>query len=302
MKLRIFTILILSLSLSTLFAQKEKAKVKKSTGEYQINLSQSDYSEQEACKACQEQAMIQAIEKAFGSVVIQGNTTSIRNTNTGETVETSQVFNMIAETYVNGEWVKTLEEECERFTYNDEFWIKCKVKGQVQELRKPQIDLQVKALDCEEVTCETFEFRNEESFYLYLKSPIDGYVTIYLADASVSQRLLPFANMPQGQLNAVKVEADKEYILFSKEKDQLGLRGYIDEYEMYTEADYDQNRIFVIYSQEPLVKPALYEAGEDEKVEMPMQMDLVEFQKWLAKNRRYNEDMEVVRLDITIRK
>ena len=108
--------------------------------------------------------------------------------------------------------------------------------------------------------------------------------------------------MPQGQLNAVKVEADKEYILFSKEKDQLGLRGYIDEYEMYTEADYDQNRIFVIYSQEPLVKPALYEAGEDEKVEMPMQMDLVEFQKRLAKNRRYNEDMEVVRLDITIRK
>ena len=135
MTLRIIAILVFcSMGLSA-FGQK-KAKVKKSSGEYQINLSQSNYSEQEACQACMDQAMIQAIEKAFGSVVIQGNTTTIRNTDTGESVETSQVFNMIAETYVNGEWIKTLDEECERFTYNEEFWIKCKVKGQVQELNQ----------------------------------------------------------------------------------------------------------------------------------------------------------------------
>ena len=160
----------------------------------------------------------------------------------------------------------------------------------------------VKTLDCEDLTCETFEFRNDESFYLYLKSPIDGYVTIYLADNEVAQRLLPFAEMPSGMLNAVKVAADQEYILFSQEKDQLGLRGYIDEYQMYTEAESDQNRVFVIYSKEPLVKPALYEADEDEAVEMPMQMELEEFQKWLAKNKRYNKQMEVVRKDILIRK
>ncbi|MEL6133535.1 MAG: hypothetical protein AAFR59_09255, partial [Bacteroidota bacterium] len=77
-------------------------RVKKSTGEYQINLSRSDFSEAEACQKCKEIAMIDAIEKQFGRVILQGNSTYIENTNTGEKVETKQIFNVIAETYVNG--------------------------------------------------------------------------------------------------------------------------------------------------------------------------------------------------------
>lgn len=296
----ILLILLSVLFTGSVFAQ----KTTKSGGDYQLNLSNSDFSEQEACQYCIERAMVDAIEKAFGTVVIQGNTTSVKNKNTGESVETTQIFNMIAETYVNGEWVKTLKEDCERFTENGEFWISCSVKGVVQELEKPQIDLSIKALDCEDVQCETSQFNDGESFFLHLKSPVDGYVTVYLADAQTAQRLFPYRNMPDGQVNAVPVKADREYILFSNRKDQMGLRGFVDEYELYAATEADQNRIFVIYSTEPITKPALYraEAESTENVEMPMEMEATEFHQWLAKNKRYNKEMEIARLDIMIRK
>lgn len=272
-------------------------KVKKSSGTYQLSLTNSEFSEAEACQYCQELAMIEAIEKAFGRVVIQGNSTIIENTNTGESVETKQIFNMIAETYVNGDWVETLDESCERFVYKDEFWIKCSVKGKVQELIQPKIDIVIKPLDCESISCETEEFKDEESFYLYLKSPVDGYVTVYLSDPSTAQRLLPYREMPDGRFNAVAVKADEEYILFSQAYDALDLRGYVDEYEMYAGSEVDQNRLYVIYSKAPLVKPALYRESND----LPMQLAADEFQKWLAAQRRYNPDMQVARLDLTIR-
>lgn len=275
-------------------------QLKKSTGTYQLNLTRSDLSEGQACQTCIELAMIEALEKQYGRVIIQGNTTVIENIQTGETVETEQVFNMIAETYVNGEWVETLDESCERFVYEEEFWIKCQVKGRVRELTQPKLDVVTKALTCLDPGCETFQYKDGAPLYLYVKSPVDGYLTVYLSDAEVSQRLLPYRKMPKGQLNAVKIKADEEYVLFSREKDQLNLRGYVDEYEMMAEDGVSQNRLYVIYSPKPLVKPALYRNDTQVDSEMPLQLEFGDFQKWLARQRRYNEGMEVFRLDLSV--
>ena len=278
-------------------AQKEK----KSSATYQINLTQSNFTESEACQKCKELAMIEAIEKQFGRVVVQGNSTLIKNTTTGEETETTQIFNMIAETYVNGEWIETLDESCERFVYEEEFWVKCSVKGKVRELLQPKIELVTKTLDCLQDNCESDEYEDGESFYMYLKSPVDGFVTIFISDAEVTQRILPYSKMPKGMMNAVEVKADEEYILFSQEKDKLNLGAYVDEYEMYAENEVDQNRIYVIYSEKPLIKPALYKS-EEEEFDMPMQLDSEDFQKWMAKQKRYNPEMVVFRSDITIKK
>ncbi|MEO0894967.1 MAG: hypothetical protein AAFY71_01010 [Bacteroidota bacterium] len=275
--------------------------VKKSSATYQINLTRSNFSEEQACQKCIELAMIEAIEKQFGRVIVQGNSTMIENINTGENVETTQIFNMIAETYVNGEWVETIDESCERFIYEEEFWLKCSVKGKVQELEQPKIDLTFKSLKCEQLECASEDFSDGEDFFMYLKSPIDGYVTIYIGDAETTQRILPYAEMPDGMMNAVEVKADKEYILFSKDKDELGLKYFVDEYQLYTEDEVDQNRVYVIFSKEPLVKPALYES-EVKEYDMPMQLQAENFQKWMAKQKKYNPEMEVFRLDVTIKK
>lgn len=293
-------ILLITLLISSLVAFGQKQK--KSTGEYQLNLSKSEFSPSEACDYCKEMARIQAIEKIFGTVVVQGNTTYIRNTQTGEKVETKQVFNMMAETYVNGDWIKTIKEDCSNFVENDEFWIRCKVKGVVQEWTRPQLDLKVAPLDCEDKKCESTAFKDGESFYLYLKSPVAGYVSVYLADEHVAQRVFPYRNMPEEQVNGVKVKADREYILFSRIMDVLDLRSYVDEYELYAESEQDQNRIYVIYSEKPLVKPALYEASSASDSQMPMQLSAEDFQRWLAQNRQYDNGVQVERVDITISK
>jgi len=259
-------------------------------------------SEAQACETCEQLAMIEAIEKAFGKVLIQGNTMVIENTTTGESVETSQTFNMIAETYVNGDWLETLSSSCERFEDQGDLWVRCKVKGRVQELVQPEFDIQVAALDCEAVACSTDRFADGEPFYLYVKSPVDGYLTVYMGDPTITQRLLPYRNMPSSMLNAVPLKADEEYVLFSAAKDPFGLMGQVDEYSMYAAKPVDQNRIYVVFSKEPLVKPALY-AGDDpagEQVEMPMEMETESFQKWVAKQRRYNPEMQVKRLDVMI--
>jgi len=290
-------LLIILCSSLSIFAQKQK----RSTGEYQINLSKSEFSENEACDACKELARINAIEKVFGTVIVQGNTTTIRNTRKGQEVKTDQVFNMIAETYVNGDWIQTLDESCERFVYENEFWIKCKVKGVVKELTGPKVDIAVKPLDCAENNCETQDFKDGEDFFVYLKSAQSGYVSVYLSDGDIAQRIFPYREMPEDQLNGVKVKADKEYILFSKNKDAFDLYSYVDEYELYAEKEVDQNRIYVIYSEKPLVKPSLNEGNAQAAgVEMPMELDFQDFQRWLAENRRYDDGIQVERVDITV--
>lgn len=295
---RIYLLLcLLCLSASVALGQ----KTVKSTGEFQVRLTR-EMSEAQACETCMQQAMIQAVEKAFGRVLIQGNTTVIENINTGETVATNQTFNVIAESYVNGDWIETLDESCERFIYDEAIWVRCEVKGRVRELEQPKYDLQVKALDCESLTCATDRFTNGEPFFLYFKAPVDGYLTVYLGDMTITQRLLPYSRMPRDMVNAVPVEADEAYILFSQRKDAFDLRTYVDEYEMYTSKPIDQNRLYVIFSREPLVKPALY-AGDDpgnDDMEVPLQLAPDNFQKWLAQQRRYNPDIQVERLDLLI--
>ncbi|TAE52029.1 MAG: hypothetical protein EAZ89_09170 [Bacteroidetes bacterium] len=294
MKLLISTLLTL-LPLAGLVAQKSV----RSEGEYQLNLTRSGYSEAEGCAYCQEMAMVQAIEKEFGTVVIQGNSTSLRNTQVNHEVQTEQVFNMIAETYVNGEWIKTLDESCERFTDGGEFWLRCQVKGVVSELKRPDIELNIKSLDCPELSCETFDFRDGEPLYLYLKSPKRGYISIYMADPKVAQRLLPYRQMPENLMEAVEIEGDKDYVFFSRQRDQLNLASYVDEYELFAETEADLSRIYVLFSEKPMGKPVLNEAA---RTDMPPELDPAEFQKWLARQRRHNPDLAVFRIDLSIRK
>ncbi|MFK7969652.1 MAG: hypothetical protein AB8F95_04755 [Bacteroidia bacterium] len=281
------------------FGQKEK----KSSGEYQLNLTRSELSEAQACEKCKELARVQAIEKVFGTVIVQGNATMIKNTQTGETVETEQTFSMIAETYVNGDWIKTIKESCERFVENDEFWVKCSVRGVVRELIAPEIDLEIQTLGCPETTCNKIHFNDGDPFYLSIEAPVKGYLTVYLADDQVSQRVFPYRNMPESQVNGVEIPADKPCVLFSRAADMLGLGAYVDEYDLYAESPKDINRVFIVWTPEPLVKPRLQTAKTDGQGEnMPLELSFTDFQKWLSQNRRYQTGMIVKRVDITIEK
>ena len=74
------------------------------TGEAQVDWT-SDKSEIQVKKEAELEATINAIERAFGRIVIQGYSTFLQNLTTGKLVETTTVFNTIAGSNVKGEVV-----------------------------------------------------------------------------------------------------------------------------------------------------------------------------------------------------
>ncbi|WNJ20632.1 hypothetical protein [Pontibacter sp. G13] len=296
---------MICLSLPAVQAQ----KVKKSQAKYQMRI-EDDMTYGDACDQCKRIAMIDAIEKAFGQVIIQGNSTYIKNVDTGEMTETTQIFNMMAETFVNGEWIETLDESCDRKFVDDELWVQCEIKGRVKEFVQPQITLDIQPLDCESAQCATTVFQDGESFYVAFRAPVDGFISIYLADQEISQRILPYREMPRGMYNGFPVKGDKTYFLFSKDQAPERLKAYVDEYEMYAFEPEELNAMYVIFSKKEITKPllearddeAFVVEGNDKTYEMPMQLSNTKFQAWMASQRVYNDDLQIQRVDITIRK
>ncbi|MBA7584117.1 hypothetical protein ES708_26070 [subsurface metagenome] len=294
----------------------------KTSGEAQVELTENR-SRQDVKKEAKDMATVNALERAFGSVIIQGNSTYISNVNTGEKTETNSVFNMIANTSVKGEVVEVISEKYEdvkgykviegkKIEVTD---ILCKITVRARELTEPTIDFTTFPLVCTNINCKTTSFKENDDFFLYFLSPITGYLSVYLDDGKDSQCLLPYSNMPVEYESGMPVKADREYIFFSKEPEHNYFEDKDfeeDVYTLYSDSKKDINRLFIIFSKTLLNKPKLddnVKTGQlteqeiDEGYTMPKALKSENFQKWLNKNRSYRKnDMQVEIIDITITK
>lgn len=294
----------------------------KTSGEAQVELTENR-SRQDVKKEAKDMATVNALERAFGSVIIQGNSTYISNVNTGEKTETNSVFNMIANTSVKGEVVEVISEKYEdvkgykviegkKIEVTD---ILCKITIKARELAEPPVDFTTFPLACTNINCKTTSFAENDDFFLYFLSPITGYLSVYLDDKGYSQRLLPYKNMPVEYESGMPVKADREYVFFSKKPEHNYFEDKDfeeDVYTLYSDSKKDINRLFIIFSKTPLNKPKLVsnvKTGQltkqelDEGYTMPKTLKSENFQKWLNKNRSYREkDMQVDIIDITITK
>ena len=294
----------------------------KTSGEAQVELTENR-SRQEVKKEAKDMATVNALERAFGSVIIQGNSTYISNVNTGEKTETNSVFNMIANTSVKGEVVEVISEKYEdvkgykviegkKIEVTD---ILCKITIKARELAEPPVDFTTFPLACININCKTTSFAENDDFFLYFLSPITGYLSVYLDDGKDSQCLLPYSNMPVEYESGMPVKADREYIFFSNKPEHNYFEDEDfeeDVYTLYSESKKDINRLFIIFSKTPLNKPKLVsnvKTGQltkqelDEGYTMPKTLKSEDFQKWLNKNRSYRKnDMQVDIIDITITK
>ena len=294
----------------------------KTSGEAQVELTENR-SRQDVKKEAKDMATVNALERAFGSVIIQGNSTYISNVNTGKKTETNSVFNMIANTSVKGEVVEVISEKYEdvkgykviegkKIEVTD---ILCKITIKARELAEPPVDFTTFPLACTNINCKTTSFAENDDFFLYFLSPITGYLSVYLDDKGYSQRLLPYKNMPVEYESGMPVKADREYVFFSKKPEHNYFEDKDfeeDVYTLYSDSKKDINRLFIIFSKTPLNKPKLVsnvKTGQltkqelDEGYTMPKTLKSENFQKWLNKNRSYREkDMQVDIIDITITK
>jgi hypothetical protein len=268
-----------------------------------------------------EMAEINALEGAFGRAVVESNSTYLKNLNTGEKVETTTVFNMMANTLVKGEVIEVIEKKFEeipgiriidgkKVTVRD---LKCTIQIKARELSESQPDFEAFAMGCLNIKCRTTVFRNNDPLYLYFKSPSSGYLTIFLDDGYKCQRLLPYSCMKENYEDGVPVTADKEYNLFSEDRDHtyFGDECKADEYSVVAESIHDQNRIFLVYSSTPIPKPGLKqgvgiddlsEAEKSSGWKVPKSIGSEDFQRWLINNRMHNKNIRLKMIDITITK
>ena len=119
MKRLICLCFIIVLCSAWLFSQKTVTVKGTAQVEFPDNLTREEVKRQ-----AKEKATIDALERAFGRVVIQGNTTYLSNVQTGKQIETKSAFNTIANTSVKGEVVRVIGEPvyARSHRYKDNRW------------------------------------------------------------------------------------------------------------------------------------------------------------------------------------
>ena len=238
--LRGFLISILLMAVVAMYAQ----KVQKVTATYTYHAPENVTLE-EAKRTALDRAKIQAIADAFGTLVTQSNSTIIKNTNG----ESSLDFVSIGGSDVKGEWIETIGEPRYDINFTDHnLIIKCYVTGKAREIASAKIEFVAKTLrNGTDNRFEDVNFRNGDDLYLYFLSPISGYLAAYLFDemAQTVYCILPYKSQT---FSAYPIEANKEYVLFSKKDADKSERAIVDEYTLSCENNKEFNTLYILFS------------------------------------------------------
>ena len=290
------------------------------TGEAQVDWT-ADKSELQVKKEAEDEATINALERAFGRIIIQGNSTYLKNLNTGELVETTTIFNSIANSNVKGDVVEVLNV---RFEEKEGFAVlegkkskiramKCFIRLKAKPVTEETPDFEAYTLDCPDPRCINTAFSDNDPFFLAFKSPSPGYLSVFLDDGKRCQELLPYRRMPDRFQDGIPITAGTEYLFFSKKPEftSEGLKEYTDEYFLRSESPMDQVRIFIVFSSTPLRNLVMGEGDRNELLKdseqsqgykLPKETSSEDFQRWLINIQSRKKDLRVTRVDITIAK
>lgn len=301
MKLRLIISLLFNLIISTfLLSQKEVTVEGESQSEIYDNETKID-----ALNRIKQAALINALEKAFGIAIFQGNSMYLNNIQTGNKTETVTGFNTIADTYVKGEVVEELDVKWKDIPFEKKkgnktekaIEYKCTVKIKAREYIEPKSEFTAYTLNCTDTsTCKTTIFKNNEDFYLYFKSPKTGFLTVFLDDNQSSSILLPYSTNRHNFIqNGYPVDKNKEYIFFKSD-----LKYYdpkitnVDELSWETRENME--KLTIIFSSEPFELPDLHNVKTKE---LPQNLPSVDFNKWLIDLRKSSKSVEIMKIPLS---
>ncbi|MBK9357483.1 MAG: hypothetical protein IPN08_08880 [Bacteroidales bacterium] len=278
------------------FAEAQKLKISKVSGEFQVKIENNE-TQNQAKERAEELAKLNAIEKEFGTYV---------EMQTGMTVEEGKVnYSIMAGTRMKADWIETTKKE---FSFTEEktgksgeknIYVKCTIEGTAREIRS-KAKIEALSLSCPQKRCFSEAFKTNQQMYLYFKAPVDGYLSIYIDDGVVTQRLLPYEKMINESF--IRIKGDKEYVFFENKKN-LNSTEILDEVYLTTEKSEEYNNIFVVFSEEPYVKPNLEAskpAGDD--TFLPKSLTSDDFQEWLASCRATSPSFQDRKIRIRISK
>ena len=285
------TLLLCGFLALPVFAQKEKTV----EGEFVYHVPETQ-SLADAKKHTLNMAKFNALASEFGTIISQTNLTHIQNSNS----QTVTQFNSFGSSDVKGEWIETIGKVEYKVKYEDESLIvSCKVKGKAREIETSQIDFQAKVLrNGTDDRNEDDRFAVGDNFFLSFKTPIKGFVAIYLVEESKSvQCLLPYQKQQDG---IYQVEANYRYVFFSQKDAQNQEK--VDEM-FFPEGSLTNYQVYVIFSPNQFVKAVDFASNKvlsDRKTIYPRELSFNDFHKWLAKCRRRDKEMCLQKILLTV--
>ena len=290
MQMRSILALIFFFVSASLLSQTEKI----SEGFSEVEMLENMTPEQTKLKAL-ELAKINAIENAFGQLVMEGSTLYTVNKQTGTKVEFNQVFNSISGISVNGEWIKDINNpQIERILKeNERIFYSVKVKGVVRELKKAIAQFTARTSSCLDKKCFTEQFTNGQDLFLYFKSAKKGDLAVYLDDPVAGKTYLMFPYKKYAGQGSMKIEADKEYFFFSEKNNAIPELKAVDEFQLSltNENIAETNTLYILFSSgQEFGKPLLENLNSPN---LPPSLNSKDFQSWLQESRTRNKDIEL---------
>jgi len=286
MKKQVFNFSLCLLFSASLSAQ----KIEYVCGEYTYPASRHTTPE-EAMHIALERAKINAIGKMFGITVSEDAYLDIKE----ENGKLSKSFQSFGGTEVKGEWLRDSigTEKYHPPYYDMNVWFyKASVCGWAREVIGAGVDFSAKVLkNGTEAKFESNEFMHKDDIYLLFRSPVDGYLAVYLVDDSETAFcLLPYPKTPQGKTN---IKAGKEYIFFSEKHADRTEKQIVTEYMLTCEKTMERNRLYIIFSPNEFTKANDSENKTESQYTLPRELSFADFQKWMAKNKQRDKDMKV---------
>ncbi len=253
----------------------------------------------EAQKNAIKQAKVQAIANKFGSVITD---------NTSQTMtDSNENFFSITEEMVRGEWIADIDEPKVTMDISGMKQVMhVTVHGYIREIKSAKVNITAKPLRLgTDTRYESYQYNNGDNFYLYFKSPVDGYVTVYLIDESITDSkeesvfcLLPYQESNEGSYS---VKHNEEYVFFSPAHDKRN-PGIVDELTMTASAPTEYNTLMVIFSPNNFYQANTTSAQQTKgNIITPRALSSQDFRKWLVKYRNTDRDMQVSRIPLTIK-
>ena len=233
-----------------------------------------------------ERARLTAIANEFGTTVSQTNlaTTHIENGTTRND------FLSLGETEVKGDWLgDTKEPEIRPVYENNQLVIYASVCGKVRELKTAEVELRIQIMNN---GIETEQFKNNDKVAIRFKSPVNGYVAIFVRDdnAGIVSCMLPYEN-ENGKARVVK--NSKEYIYLSTADP---IYPYQEETILVTNKKIEFNTFVLVFAETEFAMP-LSDMGE-----FVPELSVESFQRWLRRNRMSDKTMQTIEKTIQINK
>ena len=239
-------------------------------------------------------AIFQALQNGFPTQVARASKYLLENRTQGQNAQTRIYFYLTGDQYIGAEWLETLEARYQTEVRKGQVWVSCKVKGRARARTEPPLPLEVRTLRCRDTQCTTTDFWAGDPFYLYFRSPVEGYLQVFWEDSGEVYRLLPYQNQ---RMQAWPVRADTIYLFFAPDPKRRSEAFWTDELILTAEKPEVLHRVYVVFSRHPLAAPP-------ERFNPRTgfhTVSLSDFQDWLLSERLRMPDLNLRFIDISVR-